>query len=207
MGVGIAIDDFGTGYSSLAYLKDLPIDEVKIDQSFIQDMANDAANACIVRAVVDLGHNLGLRVTAEAVEDARTLDLLAETRLRLRPGLPHQPSPPPRRLRSLARTPGPQPRLIVGNRVHSCIISLVPSPLRGRVRVGGSVHGRRLAKPADSSVAGRATSPHPEPLHKGGREGDRNESNPMDSGSFDESSSFPRSSPPGSPGHVREIPL
>ena len=78
MGVAIAIDDFGTGYSSLAYLKDLPIDEVKIDRSFIQDLAGGGANACIVRAVIDLGHNLGLKVTAEGVEDARTLELLAK---------------------------------------------------------------------------------------------------------------------------------
>jgi diguanylate cyclase (GGDEF)-like protein/PAS domain S-box-containing protein len=76
MGLAIAIDDFGTGYSSLAYLKDLPIDEVKIDQSFIKGLAEGGPNACIVRAVVDLGHNLGLTVTAEGVEDARTLEIL-----------------------------------------------------------------------------------------------------------------------------------
>ncbi len=76
MGLAIAIDDFGTGYSSLAYLKDLPIDEVKIDQSFIRDLARGGRNACIVRAVVDLGHNLGLKVTAEGVEDAPTLEIL-----------------------------------------------------------------------------------------------------------------------------------
>ena len=78
MGLAIAIDDFGTGYSSLAYLKDLPIDEVKIDRSFMKDLAANGPNACIVRAVVDLGHNLGLRVTAEGVEDAGTLEILAD---------------------------------------------------------------------------------------------------------------------------------
>ena len=76
MGVKISIDDFGTGYSSLAYLKQLPVDEVKVDRSFVADMATSDQGACIVRAVIDLGHNLGLRVVAEGVEDAETAGLL-----------------------------------------------------------------------------------------------------------------------------------
>lgn len=76
-GVLIAIDDFGTGYSSLAYLKDMPADEVKVDRTFVRDMAVNQRDACIVRSVVELGHNLGLRVVAEGVEDRVTLQLLA----------------------------------------------------------------------------------------------------------------------------------
>jgi len=78
MGVKISIDDFGTGYSSLAYLKELPVDEVKVDRSFVKDMAVSSRDACIVRSVIDLGHNLGLRVVAEGVEDEATLALLRE---------------------------------------------------------------------------------------------------------------------------------
>lgn len=78
LGVRIAIDDFGTGYSSLAYLKDLPVNELKIDQSFVQNMHNDLNDAIIVRSVVDLGHNLGLRTVAEGVEDNQTWDQLAQ---------------------------------------------------------------------------------------------------------------------------------
>jgi EAL domain-containing protein (putative c-di-GMP-specific phosphodiesterase class I) len=77
MGVQISIDDFGTGYSSLGYLKDLPVDEVKVDRAFVTDMATHEKNACIVRSVIELGHNLGLRVAAEGVEDRASLELLA----------------------------------------------------------------------------------------------------------------------------------
>ncbi|OJW10578.1 MAG: hypothetical protein BGO49_22950 [Planctomycetales bacterium 71-10] len=76
MGVRISIDDFGTGYSSLAYLKELPVDEVKVDRSFVQDASASRRDACIVRSVIDLGHNLGLKVVAEGVEDEPTLERL-----------------------------------------------------------------------------------------------------------------------------------
>jgi diguanylate cyclase (GGDEF)-like protein len=68
MGLSLSIDDFGTGYSSLAYLKRLPVDEIKIDKSFILNMAVDSNDALIARSTVDLGHNLGLQVVAEGVE-------------------------------------------------------------------------------------------------------------------------------------------
>ncbi|HYM49320.1 MAG TPA: PAS domain S-box protein [Candidatus Limnocylindrales bacterium] len=72
LGVRLSIDDFGTGYSSLAYLHRLPVDEMKIDQSFVQGLTVDEVSAAIVRAAVDLGHKLKLAVVAEGIEDAPT---------------------------------------------------------------------------------------------------------------------------------------
>jgi EAL domain-containing protein (putative c-di-GMP-specific phosphodiesterase class I) len=68
-GVRFSIDDFGTGYSSLAYLKHLPVSEIKIDKLFVSKLMTDADDTTIVRSTIELGHNLGLSVTAEGVED------------------------------------------------------------------------------------------------------------------------------------------
>jgi diguanylate cyclase (GGDEF)-like protein len=76
VGVGLSIDDFGTGYSSLAYMRRLPINEIKIDRSFVTNMDVDASNATIVKATVDLGRNMGLRVVAEGVENEATWEML-----------------------------------------------------------------------------------------------------------------------------------
>jgi len=76
MGVGISIDDFGTGYSSMAYLKKLPATELKIDKSFVKDMLANDSDLTIVNATIQLGHNLGLTVVAEGVEDLATFNKL-----------------------------------------------------------------------------------------------------------------------------------
>ncbi|VVD68209.1 putative bifunctional diguanylate cyclase/phosphodiesterase [Pandoraea anhela] len=76
MGVRIAIDDFGTGYSSLSYLKRMPVEEIKIDRSFVKGMAHEQNDALIVRSTIALGHSMGIRIVAEGIEDAVTLETL-----------------------------------------------------------------------------------------------------------------------------------
>jgi len=78
MGERLSIDDYGTGYSSLAYLQRLPFHEIKIDKSFVIDLASTPESATIVRSTVELGHNLGLTVCAEGVENASTQQMLIE---------------------------------------------------------------------------------------------------------------------------------
>jgi diguanylate cyclase (GGDEF)-like protein len=78
MGVRLSVDDFGTGYSSLAYLKRFPINEIKIDKSFVIEMLHDVSDSIIVRSTIDLAHNMGMEVVAEGIESQAAWDQLAE---------------------------------------------------------------------------------------------------------------------------------
>ncbi|MDH3514346.1 MAG: EAL domain-containing protein, partial [Gammaproteobacteria bacterium] len=78
IGVKLSIDDFGTGYSSLAYVKKMPVNELKIDKSFVMNMDKDKGDAMIVRTVIDMAHNFEIAVTAEGVESQEILEQLAE---------------------------------------------------------------------------------------------------------------------------------
>ena len=77
-GLTLSIDDYGTGYSSLAQLKQLPVDELKIDKSFVQKLLENEADQIIVQSTLQLAHNLGLKVVAEGIEDKATLEWLTK---------------------------------------------------------------------------------------------------------------------------------
>ena len=78
LGIDISVDDFGTGYSSLSYLQELPVDELKIDKRFLRDVTQNHEKKAIIKTIISLGENLGIRVLAEGVEDVITADFLKE---------------------------------------------------------------------------------------------------------------------------------
>jgi diguanylate cyclase (GGDEF)-like protein len=113
MGVTLAIDDFGTGYSSLAYLQRLPVRELKIDRSFVMGLRANENDAAIVHSTIDLGHNLGLIVVAEGVEDEESLERLATMGCNIAQGYHVARPMPPDQIEGWLRASG----LSVGTRV------------------------------------------------------------------------------------------
>jgi len=120
LGITLAIDDFGTGYSSLAYLRHLPVDEIKIDKSFVMEMSKNQSDETIVRSIIDLAHNLNLRAVAEGVEDQNVLNRLGELGCDIAQGYHISRPLPPERLEewiagysAQALWDAPQPRSVV----------------------------------------------------------------------------------------------
>jgi diguanylate cyclase (GGDEF)-like protein/PAS domain S-box-containing protein len=100
-GISFALDDFGTGYSSLAYLKQMPLQELKIDRSFVNDVLTDANDATIARAVIAMGHELGIEVVAEGIETKAQYDFLMANGCRLFQGYFFSPPVPPEKFHDL----------------------------------------------------------------------------------------------------------
>ncbi len=128
MGVGLSLDDFGTGYSSMTHLRQLPVDEMKVDQQFVQKMVQNQQDAVIVRAAVELGHNLGMRVVAEGIEDADTLAEVVASGCSLAQGWYFSKALPPDELFHFAQTRFPLPSDEQPHRVGAAGGPGVPSP-------------------------------------------------------------------------------
>jgi diguanylate cyclase (GGDEF)-like protein len=107
LGVKTSIDDYGTGYSSMTYLRLLPLDELKVDRSFVKDMISDRGNHALVESTVELGHNLGLAVVAEGVEDADTLTALRDVGCDIAQGFHLARPMPPAEIGALLHRPVP----------------------------------------------------------------------------------------------------
>lgn len=171
LGVRLSVDDFGTGHSSLAYLKRLPLDEIKIDRAFISELLEANSDAIIVRSVVELSHRLGLDVVAEGLEDARALGRLVElTRCDLVQGYGiARPMPPERLERWLAASvwgpagssPAASASCPSGDRGRSADGAPVPPPHAGTARPS------RLRDPAPG--AGRDSRGRPSTTGRGRR--------------------------------------
>jgi len=95
LGVRLSLDDFGTGYSSLIHMRNLPVDEIKIDKSFIMGMKHNESDAAIVRSIISLAHSLGHEVVAEGVDDEETFRMLSELGCDLAQGYYLTPPLPP----------------------------------------------------------------------------------------------------------------
>jgi diguanylate cyclase (GGDEF)-like protein len=130
MGVRIAIDDYGSGYSCLAYLRELPVDELKLDRSFVFPMADDARAAAIVRSTVELAHSLGMSIVAEGVEHQAAADELARYGCDAAQGFHYaRPLPAAELAAWLAQRAGPT-RRVPAQRVEEPVRETVQEPVR-----------------------------------------------------------------------------
>jgi diguanylate cyclase (GGDEF)-like protein len=145
-GIRISVDDYGTGYSSLAYLRDLPIDELKLDRSFTMELRTDPRADAIVESTVHLAHSLGLRLVAEGIESAATWDQLAAYGCDVGQGyFLSRPAPADQLTALLARAPGvPAPRTVPatrGSRGASANATGGAASTGSSTRSGGSARG------------------------------------------------------------------
>ena len=146
--MALSVDDFGTGYSSLAYLRRLPVHEIKIDKSFVQDMGTDANDAAIVQTIIGLAHNLGLRVVAEGVEDERSRELLVRSGCDLAQGYLISRPLSPDRLEAWLSAGAVRAGALTSKRhppeCHPPVMPLRCAALRRKIAVSGATFPARL---------------------------------------------------------------